>query len=135
MSVDDRGFVGFVNGLDLSKVKRIYTVENHEQVFVRAWHGHKHEEKYVMAVSGEVMVGVVKVDDWESPTNTTVNRYYLSSHKPSLLHIPAGHANGFKSLTKDAKLMFFSTSTLDESKNDDYRFPFDYWDIWKAEQR
>ena len=38
-------------------------------------------------------------------------------------------------LSKDAKLLVFSSSTVDESKNDDFRFPFDMWNPWVIEQR
>jgi dTDP-4-dehydrorhamnose 3,5-epimerase len=39
------------------------------------------------------------------------------------------------SLTEDAKLIFFSTSTLEESKDDDFRYPARYWDIWTVAER
>jgi dTDP-4-dehydrorhamnose 3,5-epimerase len=39
------------------------------------------------------------------------------------------------SLTPDAKLVFFSTATLEESRNDDYRFPARYWDVWQVDER
>ena len=46
-SVDDRGEVGFINDFDLAEAKRFYTVTNHQAGFVRAWHGHRNEAKYV----------------------------------------------------------------------------------------
>jgi dTDP-4-dehydrorhamnose 3,5-epimerase len=39
------------------------------------------------------------------------------------------------SLTVDAKIMFFSTSTLEESMKDDIRFPARRWDPWHVEER
>jgi dTDP-4-dehydrorhamnose 3,5-epimerase len=59
----------------------------------------------------------------------------LSANKPSVLYIPPGYANGFMSLTPDARLMFFSTSTLAESKGDDHRYDPRHWDIWNIEER
>jgi hypothetical protein len=38
-------------------------------------------------------------------------------------------------LTGDAKLIFFSTSTLEESLGDDVRFPARYWDPWHVDER
>ena len=103
---------------------------------MRAWHAHRREAKYVTATSGAALVGVVPIDDWEHPSkDLPVLRFVLSAHKPSVLYIPAGYANGFMSLTGDAMLMFFSTSTLEQSKGDDIRFPARYWDIWSAEER
>lgn len=136
LAVDDRGEVGFVNEFHFEGIKRFYTVANHRQGFVRAWHGHRREAKYVMAVSGAAVVGVVRVDDWERPSKSApVQRFVLSSTKPAVLFIPAGYANGFMSLTEDTKLIFFSTSTLEESKGDDIRFGARHWDIWSIEER
>jgi len=136
IGIDDRGEVGFVNDFDFAGVKRFYTVRNHRRGFVRAWHAHRREAKYVTATSGAALVGVVPIDDWEHPSkDLPVLRFVLSAHKPSVLYIPAGYANGFMSLTGDAMLMFFSTSALEQSKGDDIRFPARYWDIWSAEER
>ena len=136
LSVDDRGTVSFVNDFNFENVKRFYAVENHKQGFVRAWHAHKQEAKYVMVMKGSAIIGAVKIDNWESPSkNTKVNRFVLSEKNPSVLFIPAGFANGFMSLTEDSKIIFFSTSELKDSLNDDFRYDAHYWDIWKIEER
>jgi len=136
LAVDDRGELGFVNDFNFEGVKRFYTVANHRQGFVRAWHGHKREAKYVTAVSGAAVVGAVRIDNWDEPSrDLPIDRFVLSAHKPSVLYIPSGFANGFMSLTPDLKLMFFSTSSLDESQGDDFRFDARYWDIWQVVER
>ncbi len=136
LAVDDRGQVSFVNDFDFKDVKRFYMVSNHRSGFIRAWHAHKKEAKYVLVVKGAAVVGAVKVDDWDKPSkDLEVKRFVLSEKKPTVLYIPAGYANGFMSLTKDAQLMFFSTSTLDESLGDDFRYDSRHWDIWTAEER
>jgi dTDP-4-dehydrorhamnose 3,5-epimerase-like enzyme len=136
LAVDDRGELGFVNDFNFEGVKRFYTVANHRQGFVRAWHGHKREAKYVTAVSGAAVIGAVRVDNWDQPSrDLPVDRFVLSAHKPSVLYIPAGYANGFMSLTADLKLMFFSTTTLEQSQGDDFRFDARHWDIWQVVER
>lgn len=136
LSVDDRGTVSFVNDFDFKNVKRFYVVENHKQGFIRAWHGHKNESKYVFVVKGSAVVAAVKIDNWENPSkNLQINRFVLSEKTPSILFIPAGYANGFMSLSEDAKLIFYSTSELKDSLNDDIRFDAHYWDVWKVEER
>jgi dTDP-4-dehydrorhamnose 3,5-epimerase-like enzyme len=136
LAVDDRGEVGFVNGFSFQGVKRFYLVSNHRSSFVRAWHGHRQEGKYVTAVAGAAIVGAVKIDNWENPSkDLPAERFVLSSKKPSVLFIPPGYANGFMSLTDDLKLMFFSTSTLEESAADDIRFDSRLWDIWRVAER
>jgi len=136
LAVDDRGTVSFVNDFNLSDVKRFYIVENHKQGFVRAWHAHKKEAKYVMVVKGSAVIGAVKIDNWESPSkDLKINRYVLSEKSPSVLFIPAGFANGFMSLSEDAKIIFFSTSELKDSLNDDIRYDAHYWEAWQVEER
>jgi dTDP-4-dehydrorhamnose 3,5-epimerase-like enzyme len=117
-------------------VKRFYMVSNHAAGFVRAWHGHKKEAKYVLVVAGAALVGAVAIDDWQKPAkDAEVQRFVLSEKKPALLYIPAGYANGFMSLTRDARLIFFSTSSLEESQGDDFRYESRYWDIWSVVER
>jgi dTDP-4-dehydrorhamnose 3,5-epimerase len=136
LAVDDRGEVGFVNEFDFAGVKRFYTVKNHRAGFIRAWHGHRREAKYVTVLEGAALIGAVKIDDWNQPSKELpISRYVFSARKPRVLFIPAGYANGFMSLTADARLVFFSTSTLKESAGDDVRFAARYWNIWDVEER
>jgi dTDP-4-dehydrorhamnose 3,5-epimerase len=135
-AVDDRGEVGFVNGFHFEGVRRFYIVSNHRAGFVRAWHGHRREAKYMTVVQGATIVAAVAIDNWEHPSkNAQIYRYVLSAQKPAVLFIPAGYANGFMSLTADAKLLVFSTSTLEESQGDDVRFDARYWDPWQVVER
>lgn len=136
LSVDDRGEVAFVNGFNFEGIQRFYAVSNYAPGFVRAWHGHRHESKFVTVIHGTAVVGAVLIDDWEKPSrDAKVHRYVLSSAKPAVLHIPPGHANGFMSLTADTKLVFFSTSTVAESREDDVRFDARYWNPWEVTER
>ena len=133
---DDRGEVTFVNDFDFVGVKRFYIVSNHAAGFVRAWHGHRHEAKYVTVVQGAMLIACVRIDDWQNPSpNLPLQRFVLSAHQPAILFIPPGYANGNMSLTADAKAIFFSTSTLEESKNDDIRFDAHFWNPWRIEER
>lgn len=126
---DDRGFLRFINDFDFSGVKRFYQVENHSKNFIRAWHGHKKEGKYVYVAKGSALIGAANMDSEE------VYKTTLTSQSPSMLFIPPGFANGFKTLEENTILMFFSTSTLEESKGDDIRFDYDKWNIWEEDYR
>ena len=59
VAVDDRGSVTFVNDFDFSGVKRFYQVQNHRRGFIRAWHGHKKEAKYVYVPRGTALIGTI----------------------------------------------------------------------------
>ena len=128
-AVDDRGTLTFINQFNFEGVKRFYQVENHSQGFIRAWHGHRFEGKYVYVARGSAVVGAVNLDTDE------VKRFVLSDLNPKILYIPPNHANGFMNLEEGTIIIFFSTSTLEESNNDDMRFPYDKWNIWQIEKR
>jgi len=136
LTVDDRGEVAFANDFHFEGVKRFYLVSNHRAGFVRAWHAHRREAKYVIVVQGAAIVAAVAIDDWEHPSkDAQMHRYVLSAQKPAVVYIPPGYANGFMSLTADTKLLFFSTSTLEESRGDDVRYDARYWDAWQVIER
>lgn len=136
LAADDRGEVAFVNDFDFADVKRFYIVSNHSAGFVRAWHAHRREAKYVTVVQGTMLIACVLIDDWDKPSPALpVQRFVLSAKTPAVLFIPAGYANGNMSLTADAKAIFFSTSSLEESKGDDIRYDARLWDPWRVEER
>ena len=134
IAFDDRGSVSFVNGFGFSDVKRFYQVENVNLNVVRAFHGHLHEGKYVYVVSGCAKVVCARMDGEALVDPQT---FVLHSKKPSILKIPAGYANGFKALEEGTSVIFFSTSTLEESKGDDYRYEWDVLgkEIWTTVNR
>ena len=134
--VDDRGEVGCVNDFDMRQVRRFYTVANHRAGFIRAWHAHKKESKYVTVTSGSAIIAAVKIDNWSQPSqDLNIHRFVLSAAAPSVIFIPKGYANGFKTLTVDTKIMFFSMATLEQSRKDDFRFDAYYWDPWQIVER
>jgi len=129
VAVDDRGSVRFVNDFNFQNVKRFYQVQNHKRDFIRAWHGHHHEAKYVYIAAGSALVGAANMETNE------VNKFVLSAQSPKVLYIPAGYANGFKTLEENTIILFFSTSDINASLNDDIRFPYDKWNIWEEDYR
>jgi len=136
LAVDDRGKIAFVNDFSFEGVKRCYMVSNHRVGFVRAWHAHRREAKYIMVVKGEAIVAAVAIDDWDNPAkDSPINRYILSEQKPAVLYIPRAYANGFMTLSPDTLMMYFSTSSLEESQGDDIRYHARYWDPWQVEER
>ena len=137
LATDDRGSVRFVNEFNFEGVKRFYQVQNHRAGFIRAWHGHYKEGKYVYVAKGSALIGAVPIDMMieKNIDQTKVFKTVLSSNNPKVLFIPAGHANGFKSLEEGTIVQFFSTSTLEESLGDDIRFDYNLVNIWEEDFR
>ncbi len=134
--VDDRGTVSFVNDFSLDPARRFYMVENHSAGFVRAWHYHAKETKYVLAVAGSAIVAAVHVTNVEEPdSDSEIYRFVLSAKKPSILLIPPEYAHGTKNLTDDTRIMFFSNATLEESSADDIRYDAEMWNPWDVLSR
>ena len=138
LSVDDRGSLRFVNDFKFDRIVRFYLVENHSAGFVRAWHGHRHEQKYVYVVSGAALIVAVRLEDARKdlPPERCF-RTVLSDSSPSIVRIPGGYYNGFKTLTPGCRVMFFSDASLEQSMSDDLRLPYEAVNesIWEIPYR
>lgn len=127
---DERGILKYINDLDMSPIKRFYTIQNKSVDFIRAWQAHKVESKWFYVINGAFKIGVVKINDFGNPLAASNPTYYeLSADSHQLLYIPGGFANGFKSLSNESVLMVFSDMYLQESINDDYRFDASTWKL------
>jgi len=136
ISIDDRGELIFCNNFDMTKIKRFYHITNFNSPFIRAWHGHKIEDKYILITKGSALAAAVKIDDWKNPSKSLkVETFVLNDKKPKLLFIPGGYVHGYKTLLSDTRLIIFSTSTLTESIKDDYRYEAYYWNPWTIKER
>ena len=144
VAYDDRGALAYFNDLDLGAlgVRRMYMVTNNDACNIRAWHGHMNEGKYVVVIEGSAIIAAVPMVDETLPyvagdsdygrgtpyrhrlRFSETERFVVSAKLPKIIYIPPGMANGTRTLESNTKLMFLSTSTLEQSKGDDYRFPF-----------
>lgn len=125
---DDRGSISFINDFDLKDVRRSYIIESANTEIIRAWQGHKTEWKYFQVIQGSFTIGLVKIDDWATPSKQLSPEFYtLNANAPSVLVVPGRYANGIKSNELNSKLLVFSSLSLKEAKEDDYRYPNTYW--------
>lgn len=138
IATDERGSVRFVNSFEFSGVRRFYQLTNASPATARSWRGHKRERKWVYVAKGSAIVAAVEFDHDTHPSkNTTVHRFVLSEERPGILAIPAGYANAFRILKPETVLLFFSSSSVEESEKDDFPFPPDYWgeELWNVEHQ
>ena len=61
--------------------------------------------------------------------------FIINQSNSNFIHIPKGFANGSMSLEDNSELLIFSTSTVQESLRDDYRYDYLHWNPWKINQR
>lgn len=126
---DERGQLFYNNDFDLASIKRMYVIENHSVDFVRAWQGHKAEQRWFSAVQGRFKIQLIAVDNWDTPSeNLPRIEYHLHSEKLDILHIPAGYISSIQALEKKSKLVVMSDYHLGEL-NDEFRYPTDYFTI------
>ena len=117
-------------------VKRFYTVHNYQKNFIRAWHGHFKEEKFIGCIKGAFQISAVKIENKKKPNKKNkIFTYYLNQSNNDFVYIPKGFANGSMSLEDNSELLIFSTSTIQDSLKDDYRFSPKYWNPWIINER
>lgn len=127
---DHRGIISYVNDFSFKDIERFYIISNSDENPIRAWQGHKLDAKNFYCVNGSFKIHFVKIDDWEKPSkNLKIETISVSASESKIVHIPAGYANAIESLEKDSKLISFSTLPLANVKDDDARYPSDYWKI------
>ncbi|MBN3518833.1 WxcM-like domain-containing protein [Algoriphagus lutimaris] len=127
---DERGELRYCNEFDLSNSKRFYSISFGVKDQIRAWQGHKIETKSIIPIRGITKIVLVKVEDFENAHPGDIYEFILDSDAPNILIVPGGYANGFQSKSKDSSIMIFSDSSLEDSKNDDYRFDKDEFFKW-----
>jgi len=133
---DNRGSLRFSNELDLKNIKRFYTVHNYNKNFVRAWHGHMNEEKYIGCIKGTFQISAVKIDNVKKPNKKNkIYNFFLNESDSNFVHISKGFANGSMSLEANSELLIFSNSSIKESLKDDIRYDAEYWNPWIISSR
>lgn len=133
---DNRGSVRFNNNINFKNIKRFYTVHNYQKNFIRAWHGHFKEEKFIGCIRGTFQVSAVKIDRKDKPNKKNkVFSFILNQSNNDFVHIPKGFANGSMSLEDNSELLIFSTFTVKDSLKDDFRYDYLYWNPWSINHR
>lgn len=126
---DVRGTLTFNNNFDVAPVRRIYFVENSSSEIIRAWQGHKIEQRWFSVVSGSFIIKVIKIDNWEQPTKQNEEFLFtLRARGFSVLHVPPGYATSIQATELNSKLMAMGDHLLGSTK-DEYRFPADYFNL------
>ena len=124
---DNRGSIIFNNDFDVSEIKRIYTIQNKNTNFVRAWQGHAIERRWFSAIKGSFLIKLIKIDNWENPKkNLEVYSTILNDKNFDTLCVPKGYVNSIQALEEESKLMAMSDYLLGEVK-DEYRFDSNYF--------
>ena len=124
---DFRGTLFYNNDFDASAIKRLYIIENQNTDFIRAWQGHKIEQRWFSAVQGSFKIKLIAIDNWQHPSkNLKAVEFILKSENLDILYVPKGFVSSIQSLEEGSKLLVMADYLLREV-NDEYRFEADYF--------
>jgi dTDP-4-dehydrorhamnose 3,5-epimerase-like enzyme len=124
---DSRGTLFFNNDFDASVIKRLYLIENKNTDFIRAWQGHKIEQRWFSAVQGSFKIQLICIDNWEKPSKASEQfGFVLQAEKMDVLHIPQGYVSSIQSLEEGSKLLVMSNYLINEIQ-DECRYPLSYF--------
>ena len=130
---DHRGTLRFVNEKAAGIYRRFYLITPTDTKIVRAWQGHRQEQKAFYAISGTFTIAVVSPACFEEPGDDEIPGFFqLTAANNQLLRVPGGCYTGIKALTPNATLLVLSDFGLAASKADDYRQPFHRWVDWDS---
>ena len=125
---DARGILLYNNVFDASGIKRIYLIENIDVDFIRAWQGHRIEQRWFSAVQGSFRIRLIAIDDWDNPSNILVPvTFVLNAEKMDVLHVSPGYVSSIQALESGSKLLVMADYHLGEVK-DEYRFDVGYFE-------
>jgi dTDP-4-dehydrorhamnose 3,5-epimerase-like enzyme len=125
---DPRGSLFYNNDFDATEIKRVYIIENQNTHFLRAWQGHKVEQRWFAAVQGSFEIRLIEIDDWENPPKKLVPFVYIiNAENLDVIHVPKGYVSSIQSLEEGSKLLVMADYLMGEN-NDEYRYAADYFE-------
>ena len=128
---DERGRISSLNNFHFEGVRRSYFITHPDVSVVRGWHGHQFERKWFYCVKGAFTLALVKVDNWEMPSqDLPAEIYSLSEHESRLVCVPGGYANCLKASEKGSVMIVLSDKILSEALEDSWRYDKNMWVDW-----
>ena len=132
---DQRGQISSLNAFRFPGVERFYFIHHPDTSVIRGWHGHQHEKKWFYCVKGAFTIGLVEIDDWETPSpDLKAQKYHLTEQESRIICVPEGYANCIKASIPGSILLVFSGKTLPEAYSDSWRYDSKLWITWSEEE-
>jgi len=120
---DNRGKLFSCNQFDMSRVKRMYSIENTNSSYIRGWKGHKIETRWFFASKGVVVINTILISDLEKSNFTPIiNTFKLNENDLNVLEVPPGYATSIKQLSNGARVCVFADFMLNVSGDENLRW-------------
>lgn len=125
---DERGTIYFFNDFDMTEVKRFYRITNQYTSIIRAWRGHKIEQRWFNVCKGVFEIKLIEIDNFEEPSQSLKSiTVILTAEEDSVLHVPAGFATSLRALSADSEVIVFADYGIEHARMDNYLYPEDYF--------
>ena len=132
---DQRGQISSLNAFRFPGVERFYFIHHPDTSVIRGWHAHQHEKKWFYCVKGAFTIGLVEIDNWESPSpDLKAQKYHLTEQESRIICVPEGYANCIKASIPGSILLVFSGKTLPEAYSDSWRYDNKLWITWSEDE-
>jgi len=126
--IDSRGVLSYNNEFNMAQIKRFYSIEHPDVNIVRAWRGHRIENRWFSVSKGSFIIKAVEIDDWASPSPSLPQLvFHLTADESTVLHVPKGYATSLQATEANSKIIIFADGDIADAKNDDHLFPNDYF--------
>ena len=122
---DKRGKLFSCNQFDMTRVKRMYSIENINSDYIRGWKGHKIETRWFFATKGSIIINTISISDLEDPDSfSVINTFKLNDNNLDVLKVPPGFATSIKQYSNGDRICVFADYELGLSGDEDLR-----WDL------
>ena len=129
---DHRGQISSLNDFHFEGVRRTYIIHHPDVNVIRGWHAHQYERKWFYCLKGKFSVALVKIDDWNHPSeNLDAEVFDLTDEDSKIVCVPAGYANCLKAHEPGSIMQVFSDKILEEALGDSWRYDANLWVNWK----
>ena len=128
---DARGQISSLNAFDFQDVKRCYVIHHPNKSVVRGWNGHQFEKKWFYCIKGVFTLGLVEIDNWDTPSdNLDTEIYELSENESKIICVPEGYANCIKAQEDGSIMLVLSNKSIDETIKDSWKYNSSMWIDW-----
>jgi dTDP-4-dehydrorhamnose 3,5-epimerase-like enzyme len=122
---DNRGKLFSCNKFDMSRVKRMYSIENINSTYIRGWKGHKIETRWFFATKGSIIINTILISDLEKAHPLpVVNKFKLNENNLNILEVPPGFATSIQQSSNGDRICVFADFEIGVSYDEDLR-----WDL------
>ena len=109
----------------MSRVKRMYSIENINSNYIRGWKGHKIETRWFFATKGVIIINTILISDLEKSNSTPIiNTFKLNENNLNILEVPPGFATSIKQYSNGDKICVFADYKIGMSGDEGLR-----WDL------